>query len=152
MTDNKKIVPYQIEHVKEIIKFGTNDEIISYDAKTYEDRLDFAIPGMAFTLFINDKPVVCGGVYPLWNGCGEGWVIASKRIFDFSLSSAKAIKQRVDYICINNKIWRLQTSVRANYEVGLRFAKWLGLEKEGLMKQYGPDGSDYYKMAKIYKI
>jgi len=34
--------------------------------------------------------------------------------------------------------------------MGLRFAKFLGFTNEGLMKHYGPDGSDYYRMAKIY--
>lgn len=129
-----------------------NDKKIQYDAKSYEDKIDFTQPAMAFTLLVNDYPVVSGGVMPLWRGVGEGWVIASRRIFNFSLSAAKAIKKRADYICINNGIWRLQTAVRADYDVGLRFAKWLGLEKEGLMKKYGPDGSNYYRMARIYTL
>jgi len=35
--------------------------------------------------------------------------------------------------------------------VALRFAKWLGLKEEGLMKQYGPDGSDFIRFARIIK-
>jgi len=55
-------------------------------------------------------------------------------------------------LCINNNIWRLQTAVKANFKLGIRFAEWLGLQQEGLMKQYGPDGTDYYRMAKLYKL
>lgn len=150
--DNIKIVPYKVEHVKNIIKYGLNDERIELDAKSYEDQIDFTIPAMAFTLLVNNNPVVSGGVYPLWPGVAEGWVISSRRIFNFNLSAAKAIKKRTDYICINNGVWRLQTAVRADYETGIRFAKWLGLEKEGLMKKYGPDGSNYYRMAKLYEL
>ena len=149
---NLEVVPYQTWHVKEIIKYGMNDKRIELDAKSYEDKIDFTVPAMAFTLLGNDKPIVSGGVYPLWTGVAEGWVISSRRIFDFSLSAAKAIKKRTDYICINNGIWRLQTAVRADYETGIRFAKWLGLQKEGLMKKYGPDGSNYYRMAKFYEF
>ena len=148
--DNIEVVPYQVWHVKDILKVGLNDNKIALDAKAFEDKIDFTVPAMAFTLLANNKPVVSGGVMPLWNGVAEGWVISSRKIFDFTLSAAKAIKKRTDYICINNGIWRLQTAVRADYETGVRFAKWLGLEKEGLMKRYGPDGSNYYRMAKLY--
>jgi hypothetical protein len=58
----------------------------------------------------------------------------------------------MDMLCINNKIWRLQTAVKENFKLGIRFAKWLGLQQEGLMVQYGPDKTNYYRMAKIYKI
>lgn len=149
--DKIEVVPYKIWHVKEILKYGMNDERVELDAKSYEDKIDFSQPGMSFTLLANDNPVCSGGVMPLWTGVAEGWVISSRRIFDFTLSAAKEIKKRTDYICVNNKIWRLQTAVRADFKTGLRFAKWLGLEKEGLMKKYGPDGADYYKMAKIYE-
>lgn len=129
-----------------------NDNRIELDAKSYEDKLDFTTPAMSFTLLANNSVVCSGGVMPLWRGVGEGWLLSSRKIFNFSLSAAKAIKQRTDLICTNNNIWRLQTAVRADYETGIRFAKWLGLEKEGLMRKYGPDGSNYYKMAKIYNL
>ena len=53
-------------------------------------------------------------------------------------------------MCKKNKIKRLQTSVKADFKLGVRFATWLGLEIEGLKKSYGPDGSDYYQLGKIY--
>ena len=34
--------------------------------------------------------------------------------------------------------------------MGLRFAEFLGFKNEGLMRGYGPDKSDYYRMAKVY--
>lgn len=148
--DKIETVPFQSWHVEEILKQGINHRKIEQDAKAYQDRIDYSVPAMSFTLLVNDMPIVSGGVYPLWNGVAEGWVIASNRIFDYTLSAAKAIKKRTDLICINNKIWRLQTAVRADFETGVKFAKWLGLKTEGLMVRYGPDGSNYYKMARIY--
>ena len=44
---------------------------------------------------------------------------------------------------------QLQTSVKADCDIAIRFAKWLGLKEEGLMKGYGPDGSDYFRYARI---
>ena len=56
----------------------------------------------------------------------------------------------MDILCAANKIWRLQTSVKANFNMGLRFAEFLGLKNEGLMIGYGPDKSDYLRMAKTF--
>jgi hypothetical protein len=33
----------------------------------------------------------------------------------------------------------------------IRFAEFLGFEKEGLMKKFGPEGSDYIVMGRIKK-
>ena len=33
---------------------------------------------------------------------------------------------------------------------GQRFAEWLGLEKEGLMRKWGFDGSDQYMYARLF--
>ena len=46
-------------------------------------------------------------------------------------------------------VHRLQTTVKADYEIGHKFAQWLGLEKEGLMKKY-LDDNDYYLYSRIY--
>ena len=56
----------------------------------------------------------------------------------------------MDYLCVNNKIIRLQTAVKEQFLTGVRFAQWLGLEKEGLMKYYGLDQTNYWRMAKYY--
>jgi hypothetical protein len=45
---------------------------------------------------------------------------------------------------------RLQTAVKADFVLGIKFAEWWGLKSEGLMKHYGPDGADYIRFAKIY--
>jgi hypothetical protein len=150
VTDNFKVVPYQRSHGDYIIHFGMNEKLMDVDASYQNNRIDHEEPGMAFTLLHNDLPVVSGGVILLWDGVGEGWVMSSKRIFDYKITAASIIKKRLDLICENNKIWRLQTSVKAKFTTGIRFATWLGLTKEGLMRKFGPDGSDYYKMAKIY--
>ena len=57
----------------------------------------------------------------------------------------------MDLLCVNNKIWRLQTAVKADFKIGIRFAEFLEYRKEGLMVGYGPDKTDYYLMARIYK-
>ncbi len=150
MTDNFEIVPYNTQHGDEMIEFGLNDKLMDIDANFTENRIDFALVGLSFTLLHNNNPVCSGGIVPLWNGVAEGWVISSKRIYKERIRASRLIRKRTDLLCAANKIWRLQTAVKSNFKTGLRFAEFLGFKNEGLMKAYGPDKTDYYRMARIY--
>jgi len=150
VTDNFEIVPYNTQHGDEMIEFGLNDKLMDIDAGFTENRIDFALAGLSFTLLHNNNPVCSGGIVPLWNGVAEGWVISSKRIYKERIRASRLIRKRTDLLCAANKIWRLQTAVKSNFKTGLRFAEFLGFKNEGLMKAYGPDKTDYYRMARIY--
>ena len=77
----------------------------------------------------------------------EGWIV--------TLSTATKQKPLLDIqisylgIMADNELWRIQASVSVNDEKALRFASWLGFEDEGLMKKYGPDGSDHRRVARF---
>ena len=148
---NFKVIPYETKHGDEIIEFGMNDKLMEIDASYTNNRLDMAIPGLSFTLMLDDTPIVAGGIVPIWQGVAEGWVLSSKHINNYKIKAAGSIKKRLDYLCTNNKIIRLQTAVKEKFFIGIRFAEWLGLEKEGLMKYYGLDGTNYWRMAKYYE-
>ena len=145
-----KIIPYDKSHVDDILVFGINDKLLEADAHDEENRIDIAVPGLSFTLLADNRIVLSGGIHPIWDGVAEGWVISSKRILQNKIKAARLIKKRTDILCSANKIWRLQTSVKANFNTGLRLAEFLGFKNEGLMKAYGPDKTDYYRMARIY--
>ena len=148
---NFRVVPYEMEHGDQIIEFGMNDKLMELDASYTNNRLDMAIPGLSFTLFLDETPIVSGGIVPMWEGVAEGWVLSSKHIYDYKIKAASLIRKRLDYLCTNNKIIRLQTAVKEEFLTGVRFAEWLGLQKEGLMKFYGLDQTNYWRMAKYYE-
>ena len=141
---------FEPDHAKKIISYGMNSKLMEIDASYTNNRLDMAIPGLAFTLFLDETPIVSGGIVPMWEGVAEGWVLSSKHIFDYKIKAASLIKKRMDYLCVNNKIIRLQTAVKEEFLTGVRFAQWLGLEKEGLMRKWGFDGSDQYMYARLF--
>jgi len=62
---------------------------------------------------------------------------------------ARNFKEKFDILVKTSKVKRIQTNVKADFKLGHRFAEWLGFEKEGLMKYYGPDGSNYIRYARI---
>ena len=145
-----ELKPFKQSHADEIVSYGMNHKLMEIDASFKDNRICLADWGDAYTLFLNNKPVVAGGIFILWSGVAEGWVLANKNIFEIKFLAAKEIKIRTDELCKKNKIKRLQTSVKADFIQGIRFAEWLELKTEGIMKSYGPDGSDYYRMARIF--
>ena len=145
------IVPFENKHAEQILEQGLNSEFLELKPEHRKYAYFLKEVGMSFTGLVNNKPIAAGGVFYLWDGVAEGWVLATKEIYKYPIFCAKHIKQRTEIILKANKIKRLQTSVKADCDVALRFAKWLGLKEEGLMKQYGPDGSDFIRFARIIK-
>jgi RimJ/RimL family protein N-acetyltransferase len=117
---------------------------------TNKECMDLEQEHLAFTGLINDKVIAAAGMKRVWGNVAEGWFIAKNDVWNYPITIAKAVKQNIDYLATSNKIKRLQTAVRADFGIGIRFAKWLGFTNEGLMKSYGFDGSDHYRMARIY--
>jgi RimJ/RimL family protein N-acetyltransferase len=112
--------------------------------------MDLEQEHLAFTGLINDKVIAAAGMKRIWGNVAEGWFIAKNDVWNYPITIAKAVKQNIDYLATSNNIKRLQTAVRADFGIGIRFAKWLGFNNEGLMKSYGFDGSDHYRFARIY--
>jgi RimJ/RimL family protein N-acetyltransferase len=115
-----------------------------------KECMDLEQEHLAFTGLINDKVIAAAGMKRIWGNVAEGWFIAKNDVWNYPITIAKAVKQNIDYLATSNNIKRLQTAVRADFGIGIRFAKWLGFTNEGLMKSYGFDGSDHYRMARIY--
>ena len=147
-----KLKPFKKSDADKIVSFGMNHKLMEIDAGFEENRIcNYSQPGNAYTMWIDNKPVFSFGMVILWKGVAEGWVMASQNIFDVKFLAAKTITSMMINHCKKNKIKRLQTSVKAEFKEGVRFATWLGMEIEGLKKNYGPDGSDYYQLARIFK-
>ena len=72
--------------------------------------------------------------------------IATDDVWQHPLLVARAIKKDFERIARQHNIKRVQTSVRQVFKHGIKFAEWLGLENEGLMKYFGFDGSHQYNM------
>jgi hypothetical protein len=154
MINNKlNILPYTTEHGRFILSCQMNHKILEHD-KEYiniqSDAKNLLQDKLAFTGVVNDKPIFAAGMKMVWGQVAEGWVIATDEVWQYPLGVAKAIKKDFAKIAIENNIQRVQTSIRKDFPQGSRFAKWLGLEPEGLMRKAGFDGSDQYRYARIF--
>ena len=136
--------------LREFVKEDIDSIELGYEM-TQESRdaftAHYAIDG--YTLLDDGKIVAMGGVHMLWNKVGEAWVLLSKHAKSKPRTVAKYADLMFDVIVHKNKLERIQASIAVNDAKAIRFGKWLGFEMEGLMRKYGPDGSDYYRLARV---
>ena len=148
---NVVIVPFQNKHAEQMLDYGLNSKLLELKPEHRKYTCYLEEIGMSFTGLVNNRPIAAGGIFTLWDNVAEGWVLATKDIYKYPVFCAKHIKKRTEMLILNNNIKRLQTSVKADCDMAIRFAKWLGLKPEGLMKSYGPDGADFIRFARIIK-
>ena len=154
MMDNKlHIIPYTKDHGQFILSCQMNHKVLEADRKfiNFEgDAMNLEEDNLAFTGMIGNKPIFAAGMKMIWGQVAEGWVIASSDMWNHPLSVAKAIKKDFAKVAKKHNIKRVQTAIRKDFTKGQRFAEWLGLENEGLMRKFGFDGSDQYMYARIF--
>ena len=136
-----------------ILSYQMNHKILEADRKFINiegDAKNLEQDHLAFTGIVNDKPIFAAGMKMIWGQVAEGWVIASSDMWKHPLGVAKAIKKDFARVAKEHNIKRVQTAIRKDFVQGQRFAEWLGLENEGLMRKFGFDGSDQYMYARIF--
>ena len=153
MDKHLHIVPYTAEHGQFILSCQMNHKVLEPDkhyiniegnAKNLEQN------NLAFTGVVNNNPIFAAGMKMIWGQVAEGWVIATSDMWKYPLGVAKAIKKDFAKVAKENNITRVQSAIRKDFTEGQRFAEWLGLEREGLMRKWGFDGSDQYMYARLF--
>lgn len=145
MTVKYTIEKFQPQHANYILSFGEVENFkIDYNTQDLPTQ-------DAWTGFYLGQPIVCGGIHSLWetNNVAEVWVIMQRNANKHKLFMLKNIKKYLENIINEKNYQRIQASIRADFKDGIRFAEWFGMESEGLMRKYGPDGKDYLRLARI---
>jgi hypothetical protein len=154
MMDNiLHIVPYTAQHGQFILSCQMNHKVLEADRHYINvdgDARNLVQDHLAFTGIVNDNPIFAAGMKMIWGQVAEGWVIATSEMWKHPLGVAKAIKKDFARVAKENNITRVQSAIRKDFSEGQRFAEWLGLEKEGLMRKWGFDGSDQYMYARLF--
>lgn len=148
MTCNKNLIPFEIEHLEQINMrpmdhdmfnmFGGDPEVFKICEKGY---------GATYTR--DGKIIACGGVYPLWEGVGQCWMIASNNYKEHGLNVGRYMRLAIDTAQKQFGFKRVQGTTRADHGDAIDFLEWAGFKREGLLKNYGYNGKDHIMYARI---
>lgn len=142
-----KVLPYEAEHGLEIIK-----NIVELHNNTKDEMIEAAYSNKensqaSYTLFLDDEPIVAGGVQISHKGVGNVWLTISKKAVKSPKLVVKTIKKHIRELMEELKLNRLQTPILCDFSTGLRFASALGFKCET------PDGMKYYGYrGETYKL
>ena len=96
-----------------------------------------------------DRPLGFGAIYSWWPGVAEGIIGMSEEVLDHPLWFCRIIKGKINECMKTMNLWRIQTTVKAGMPERCRWIARMGFKKEGLMRKYSFDKSDWYLYALV---
>lgn len=145
----ESIVRFQGKHLQrlrlrepELSWSATDPDFLSYIESVAE-------PGASWTGMYRGEPRVCFGIRTVYKSVGEAWLIADKEVGRHALSLVRGGRKIFADFLGEGAFHRIQIGVMADNDTALRFARGLGFEVEGVMRNYGSPGASCVLMARI---
>lgn len=104
----------------------------------------------AFTIIDQGKVALSFGIYPIWPGLGEGWMVPSNHINGRAIALVRGARQLFNEIGPAMQLRRLQFMVRSSHLQAVKFAETLYFSREATLQSYGPEGDDYFVYVRFY--
>jgi hypothetical protein len=99
--------------------------------------------GLAITLLIDGRVACCGGIARLWPGLGEAWMLPAELARSKPLALTRTAHRFIDRAMIALSLHRVQCFCQTLDNRAVRWAPALGFQREGTLRRYGTDGTDY---------
>jgi len=146
-----KIIKFEPDHLKGFMLRGyTRSPVEALPG--LKERID-QLAGSnchAYTMMAGDDIAGCAGIYEVWRGVGEAWLMASELVEKYPLFFHRTVKHMLNSIQRFYGLHRIQLTVRADSP--FKYYEWvqvLGFRYEGTLKMFGPDKADHYRYAKV---
>lgn len=137
------VVPFEPEHLDEIMLQPSQADVFSYFDATYGRALKAT--GPCFTGVKDGRILGCAGVVKQWENRAVAWSLLAGDIGNDFISIHKAVSRFLDMCEFN----RVEAYVDADFEQGHRWIRMLGFTPEGRMRQFNPNGSDAVMYARL---
>lgn len=149
-SDNLKIVPFRWYHPRSM-DLREFDLLAYQNIENYEDMLRYyETEPFSFTAILGGKMVACFGSHEMWDGVTESWLIGSKHLNSVPITLTRMCRRYLDVVAREKRLHRMQITVDTQDKVAVRWAIALKFEQEGLLRKYGPHGSDFIIFSRIY--
>ena len=149
--EKDRIVKFNIHHL-DICELNSFDKRILNTFPDYKKHLEnLTNNSPAFTAMSEGEIYGMFGLYELWPGVAEAWLIPSAIINRRTVTFHRAALRFFEYAARKIGAKRLQFTVCTSNVHADNWAKRCYFQSEGILKQYGPDGSDYKMYARFFK-
>lgn len=149
MRPDEQIVPLQYEHLF-MIKLGPHEQEYERVIPGYRDYIyDISEHGWSWTAIGRGKVVACYGLRQIWPHMVECWFIPGEGLENHARTTLVGARATLAQAFEDYDISRMQIYVKDQHMVALRFAKALHFEVECKLRKFGPEGADYYSMARF---
>lgn len=144
-----ELIDYKPEHAEQIEKAGAKEKGVdgSVLPENWAELLGSSL--IAKTAVFDGRIIACGGLFLLWPGVAEAWVtyvfdVEKLRIYP------RIVKDLIHEWMEKFDLVRVHAPLRADWEAGIKYAKWLGFRPDGWpevpdgvkMRKYHYDGAD----------
>ena len=104
---------------------------------------------VAYSFFVKDRFIFCGGVLIYRAGFGEAWILCSEDVALYPRTVFKLMREYLQKVINDHSLYRVQATVRCDWPQAQRFVMMFGFTPEGILRKYGTDKSDYKMYARI---
>lgn len=99
---------------------------------------------------------LCLGAYGWFFSCpgmARAWALFSDSLLkEHSRALARHVKRDLEHWLTLYEWHRLEATVSVQHASGVAFLSWLGFQREGLMRCYGPAAEDSWLFARIHDV
>lgn len=146
--EKDKIVPFSPYHL-DLCALNPFDKKMLRDIPDFKKRIEaLSENSYAFTAMSEGEIYAMFGVYPMWKGVAEAWLIPSAIVNRRTITFHRASLVFFDYAMAKLELKRLQFTVHSANVPADMWAKRCYFEFEGKLKFYGPDKANYKMYAR----
>jgi len=105
--------------------------------------------GESYTMSWDNEILAVGGVVFYKPDFGEAWIACTRLIDMYPMAAFRAVKRLLDNLFDELGLNRLQATANCDRLKAQVFVEHLGFQREGRLRNYGPNKSDYYMYSRI---
>lgn len=103
---------------------------------------------IAVSLYMDGKVEASLGLVMLWDGHANAWSFVSRKIQEHPVAFHRTVARLLSSCERELKLRRISAGTPASFTEGQRLLSSLNFRREGLMLNYGPDGTDWFLYAR----
>lgn len=134
------IVPFEPQHV---YAFDPIESAV-LSAVTPKYLASLRTMGPAVSALDGDRVIGCAGVAVHEGGAGTLWAFCAPEMRSRIVRAHRALERLISIVPLR----RLEASARVDLTPACRWLEMLKFEREGVMRKFGPDGSDHVRYAR----